>query len=124
MPVAVINETMYVVLKSAGDPLSLTGSARRVVREADPLLAIIGMRSMDEMVAGSVRLALVGLAIGMVGAVVATRLMTTLLYGVSTTDPVTYAAIALLLAVVAFFASWLPARRAVATEPTTALRTE
>jgi putative ABC transport system permease protein len=70
------------------------------------------------------RLALLGLAAGVVGAFLATRLMTRLLYGVSATDPLTFAAIALLLAGVAFVASWVPARRAVLTDPTTALRSE
>jgi putative ABC transport system permease protein len=70
------------------------------------------------------RLAAIGLAVGVAGAFVATRLMERLLYGVSATDPVTFAGIATLFAAVALVASWLPARRAVATNPTTALRAE
>jgi ABC-type antimicrobial peptide transport system permease subunit len=70
------------------------------------------------------QLALFGLAVGVVAAFVATRLMAGLLYGVSATDPLTFAGITLLLATIAFLASWIPARRAVATDPTTALRAD
>jgi predicted permease len=177
---------MYVVLRTAGDPLSLASAARATVRELDPLLAITGIRSMTEMVDLSVagprftmlllgvfggvaltlaavgiygimshavkrrtreigiRVALgarpadvlrlvvgqgmtlagVGLAIGVAVALAATRLMTQMLYGISATDPVTFVGIVVLLAAVAFVASWVPARRAVSTDPTTALRVE
>jgi ABC-type lipoprotein release transport system permease subunit len=70
------------------------------------------------------RLALQGLVIGIIGAFLATRLMSRLLFGVSATDPLTFAAIALLLAGVALVASLLPARRAVQTDPTSALRSD
>jgi ABC-type lipoprotein release transport system permease subunit len=50
--------------------------------------------------------------------------MQRLLFSVSPTDPVTFASIALLMAAVAFLASWVPARRAVHTDPTSALRSE
>jgi putative ABC transport system permease protein len=70
------------------------------------------------------RLALVGVTVGVAGALVGTRLMTKLLYGVSATDPVTFASIVAILAVVAWVANWVPARRAVLTDPTTALRSE
>ena len=69
-------------------------------------------------------LAAVGLAIGVLAALAATRLMTRLLFGISATDPVTFVGIVVLLGVVAFVASWLPARRAVSTDPTLALRSE
>ena len=177
---------MYAVLRTETDPLALAAPARRVVRELDPLLAIIGIRSMPQMldlavarprftmllltmfavvaftlaaigvygimsyavkrrtreigirmalgarptdvlrlvVGQGMRLALTGVALGTVGALLATRLLTRLLYGVSPTDPATFVGIALLLAGVAFLASWLPARRAVRTDPTLALREE
>ncbi len=69
-------------------------------------------------------LAGVGLAVGVVAALAATRLMRSLLFGVSATDPVTFVAIVALLGAIALVASWLPARRAVATDPTLALRSD
>ena len=181
-----IQRAMYVVLRTSGDPLALAAPMRRTIKEMDPQLAIVGLRSMTEVVERSIarprftmlllgvfgavaltlasigiygvmsyavkrrtreigirmalgarpadvlrlvvgqgmRLALLGLGVGVVVALLATRLMTRLLYGVSATDPMTFAGIALLLAAVALVANWVPARRAVLTDPTTALRTE
>jgi putative ABC transport system permease protein len=68
------------------------------------------------------RLVGVGLAIGMVAAIPLTELMRALLFGVSARDPLTFAGVGALLAVVAFVASYIPARRAMLIDPVVALR--
>ena len=69
-------------------------------------------------------LAGIGVALGVLGAVGLSRVLAGLVYGVSTTDPLVFAAVALLLLGVALLASWLPARRASRVDPMTALRSE
>jgi ABC-type antimicrobial peptide transport system permease subunit len=69
-------------------------------------------------------LAGLGILIGLAGALALSRLITTLLFGVYPNDPVSFATIALLLALVAFLATWLPARRATQVDPLAALRHE
>jgi putative ABC transport system permease protein len=70
------------------------------------------------------RLVLVGIGTGVVASLLLTRLATKLLFGVSATDPATFAAVPLLLAGAALLASWLPARRAAKVDPMSALRAE
>jgi putative ABC transport system permease protein len=67
-------------------------------------------------------LALAGILIGLGGAFALTRVMKTLLFGVSATDPVTFAAVALLFLMAALAASYIPARRATRIDPMAALR--
>jgi len=69
-------------------------------------------------------LTLIGLGIGIVISLALTRLMESLLFGVSATDPLTFVCISLLLAMVALLASYLPARRATRVDPMIALRYE
>jgi len=83
-----------------------TADVLRLILRQGMLLAMIGT--------------IVGLTIGFGG----TRLLKTLLYGVSAADPVTFAIVTLLLGSVTFLACWLPALRAARVDPMSALRAE
>ena len=72
----------------------------------------------------SAKLTLTGAALGVVAALALTRVVRSLLYGVTPTDPLTFAAVTATLLLVAFFACWLPARRAARVHPMEALRYE
>jgi putative ABC transport system permease protein len=69
-------------------------------------------------------LALMGIAAGTVLSLAMTRLISGMLFGITATDPLTFAAVAALLGTVAFLANYLPARRASKVEPMVALRYE
>ena len=67
---------------------------------------------------------LLGIALGLAGALALTRVIASLLFGVSATDPGNFSGLPLLLAAVALLACWLPARRATKVDPLAALRHE
>ena len=176
----------HVILRTTGDPETVAGTAREVVRTLDPNLPVAEIRTMEQVagdmvarprlnlqllggfatlalvlaaiglygvmaysvtqrmaeigvrvalgasrpdvmrliVGQGMRLTLAGLLVGLVGALALTRLMTSLLFGVQPTDPLTIAAVAAFLAAIALVASWIPARRAAGTDPAIALRAE
>ena len=183
---AMVADSVAVVLRTEGDPTAVMDSVRRAVAEIDPREVIYNVRTMDEVVSSSfaarrlsmlllsvfaalalvlacvgiygvisylvsqrtheigvrmalgaergdvlrlvlghgARMALVGVAIGVGAALGLTRLMANQLFGVSAYDPLTFAAVALLLIVVAVAACYIPARRAMSVNPMIALRHE
>jgi len=87
----------------------------------------LGAHSHDVMrlvVGYGMRLSILGLVIGLVGALSLTRFISSLLYQVKASDPATFVAVALLLGAVALLACWVPARRAAKVDPVVALRCE
>jgi ABC-type antimicrobial peptide transport system permease subunit len=87
----------------------------------------LGARPWDVLrlvVGQGMRLALVGIAIGIACGLAVTRMMGNLLFDVPTYDPLTFAVVSLMVAAVAFLAGYLPGRRAARTDPVLALRQE
>jgi ABC-type antimicrobial peptide transport system permease subunit len=177
---------MWVLVRSTSDPTPLAAAVRAAVRGLDRTVAVSDIRTMDAVVAESIRgtrftvllvgafalaalllgaigiygvmsylvgqrtqemgirlalgasttavislvvgraarLAAVGVAIGIIAALFATRWLSALLYEVSATDPITFVAVPLLFLVVAVLASYAPARRATRIDPVRALRAE
>jgi putative ABC transport system permease protein len=87
----------------------------------------LGAQQLDVLklvVGSSLKIVLIGVAIGLVGAYSLTRVLSNLLYGISVTDPSTFVSMSLLLIIIALLASYIPARRATKVDPVIALRSK
>ena len=110
--------------------VGLYGVLSTVVRQRTAEIGVrmavgAGPRSIFNLVVGhGLRLSAAGIGLGVLGALALTRVISSMLVDVRSSDPVTYSAMALVFLIIAFVGSWLPARRAAGLDPTVALRDE
>jgi putative ABC transport system permease protein len=117
---------LALLLAAVGIYSVLSYNVKRSVREIGIRLAL-GARLGDVLrmvVLEGMKPTLLGVGIGVVGALLLGRVLSSLVYGVKPTDPVTFLAVAFLLVLIALFASILPAYRATKVDPMSALRYE
>jgi putative ABC transport system permease protein len=115
---------LALVLSALGTYSVLSYSIAQRTREIGLRMALGAQRGnvLRLIVGGSVRLALMGIAVGTAGALALTRLMTGLLFGVRATDPATFCAVIAMRVAATLLASYIPARRAIRVDPIVALR--
>jgi predicted permease len=126
-------------VRTAVTPLAQAGSIRQALSQITSGLVLYRTQAMEEIIAGSLaerrdvlrmvlgegaKMTLLGVVLGLLGAFALTRLMASMLFGISTHDPLTFIVVASLLALVALAACYIPARRASSVDPTEALRYE
>lgn len=117
---------LALVLSALGTYSVLSYSTAQRTREIGMRMALGAQRGnvLRLVVGGGVRLAVLGIAVGIAAALALTRLMTDLLFGVGATDPVTFGAVIIVLVASSALASYIPARRAINVDPIVALRHE
>jgi putative ABC transport system permease protein len=121
-----LSASLALILAAIGIYGVITYSVTQRIPEIGVRMAL-GAQSDDVIrliISQGMRPALSGIVIGLGSTLALTRWMKTFLFGVSATDPVTFAMITLLLFTVALLACWIPARRATKVDPITALRFE